>query len=79
MRPLALQLLTWGTAVAAVSSAAWLSSTSEHTLLCSLEPRAAAFDPFDLDGYPPTDAGPPAGTGAASEASPRGREATFTE
>jgi hypothetical protein len=57
MRPLALQFLTWGTAAAAVSSAVWLSSTREHTLLCSLGPDASSFEWGDDDGLAPTGAG----------------------
>jgi hypothetical protein len=42
MRALPLQLLTWGTATAAISSAVWLSSTDQGELLCSLSYHATS-------------------------------------
>jgi hypothetical protein len=42
MRALPLQLLTWGTATAAISSAVWLSSTDQASLLCSISYRATS-------------------------------------
>lgn len=57
MRFVSLQLLTWGTAATAVSSAVWLSSTSQHALLCALGPHASAVAAgLDVD-LPPTSAG----------------------
>lgn len=66
MRPFALQVLTWGTAAAAVSSAVWLSSTSQRNLLCSLGPNASSYElGFDED-LPATGAGHEEGPDAAS-------------
>jgi hypothetical protein len=42
MRALPLQLLTWGTATAAISSAVWLSSTDQGELLCSISYHATS-------------------------------------
>ena len=42
MRALSLQLLTWGTATAAISSAVWLSTTDQGSVLCSLGYRATS-------------------------------------
>jgi hypothetical protein len=47
MRAVPLQLLTWGTAAAAITSAVWLSSSPDSMLVCSTgdaESRA-----YDLD------------------------------
>jgi hypothetical protein len=63
MRALQLQLLTWGTAAAAISSAVWLSSTDQATLLCSLSYHATS-PAIGLDlplPEAPTRAGPSAG------------------
>ena len=57
MRPLTLQFLTWGTAAAAVSSAVWLSSTNQRTLLCSLGAQASSYELGIDDDLPPTGAG----------------------
>ncbi|HEX7637421.1 MAG TPA: hypothetical protein VF457_03420 [Burkholderiaceae bacterium] len=42
MRVIALQVLTWGTIAAAVASAAWLSSTSQTPVFCSVSYRATS-------------------------------------
>jgi hypothetical protein len=42
MRTMPLQLLTWGTITAAVSSAAWLSLTDQGSILCSVGYRATS-------------------------------------
>ncbi|MET0381824.1 MAG: hypothetical protein ABW032_00200 [Burkholderiaceae bacterium] len=42
MRAMPLQLLTWGTITAAVSSAAWLSSTDQGSIFCSVGYRATS-------------------------------------
>lgn len=42
MRTVQLQMLTWGTITAAVSSAVWLSSTDQSALLCSVGYRATS-------------------------------------
>ena len=42
MRALSLQLLTWGTASAAISSAVWLSSTDQGSVFCSIGYRATS-------------------------------------
>jgi len=46
MRTMSLQLLTWGTAAAAVSSALWLSATNECGLLCLLGNHDWATQPI---------------------------------
>jgi hypothetical protein len=60
MRAMPLQLLTWGTAAAAITSAAWLTSSPDNTLVCSAgfdaALRAVDFEmPLPAD---PTRAGP---------------------
>ena len=77
MRPFALQFLTWGTAAAAVSSAVWLSSTNQRTLLCSLGSQASSYDLGLDDDLPPTGAGRSGNDDAAGSA--RGREATVEQ
>jgi hypothetical protein len=42
MRTVPLQLLTWGTITAAVSSAVWLSSTDQGAVFCSVGYRATS-------------------------------------
>ncbi len=42
MRAMPLQFLTWGTIAAAVGSAAWLSSTDQGALICSVGYRATS-------------------------------------
>ncbi len=42
MRAMPLQLLTWGTITAAVSSAAWLTSTNQGNVFCSVGYRATS-------------------------------------
>jgi hypothetical protein len=42
MRTVPLQLLTWGTITAAVSSAVWLSSTDQGPVFCSVGYRATS-------------------------------------
>jgi len=42
MRTMPLQFLTWGTIVAAVGSAAWLSSSDQAALFCSVGYRATS-------------------------------------
>jgi len=56
MRALSLQLLTWGTATAAISSAVWLSSTDPAELL-SYGASAPAIG-LELLPEAPTRAGP---------------------
>lgn len=60
MRALSLQLLTWGTAAAAISSAVWLSSTDQASVFCSISYRATSEAMgMDLDlPAAPTGAGP---------------------
>jgi len=69
MRTLPLQLLTWGTATAAISSAVWLSSTDQALVLCSVGYRASS-ETLGLEiSLPATPARagltPPAGSSAA--------------
>jgi hypothetical protein len=70
MRAMPLQLLTWGTAAAAITSAVWLSSSPDNTLVCSAGfdaiGRAADFELPLPDA--PTGAGPAAAP--TSSASP---------
>ena len=42
MRAMPIQLLTWGTITAAVSSAVWLSSTDQGAVFCSVGYRATS-------------------------------------
>ncbi len=42
MRTMPLQFLTWGTITAAVGSAAWLTSTDQGALFCSVGYRATS-------------------------------------
>jgi hypothetical protein len=44
MRTVPILLLTWGTAVAGVSSAVWLSSMSQPTLLCAADMQMPGGD-----------------------------------
>ena len=70
MRTMPLQFLTWGTITAAVGSAAWLTSTDQAAVFCSVgyraTSRAMGIDiPLPLE---PTRAGPLSklpGSGAA--------------
>jgi len=55
MRAIPLQLLTWGTAAAAITSAVWLSSTVNGTLVCSTG-FDASTPVFDLDTTLPAEA-----------------------
>jgi hypothetical protein len=48
MRAIPLQLLTWGTAAAAITSAVWLSSSPDSMLVCSTDTDAASRA-LDLD------------------------------
>jgi hypothetical protein len=72
MRTMPLQLLTWGTVTAAVGSAAWLSSTDQAAVFCSVgyraTSRAMGFEvPLPIE---PTRAGPSAkrpGSSAAKQ------------
>ena len=68
MRAMPIQLLTWGTVTAAVSSAAWLSSTDQGSILCSVgyraTSRAIGIDlPLPTE---PTRAGPAATPGSSA-------------
>jgi hypothetical protein len=68
MRAMPLQLLTWGTITAAISSAAWLSSTDQGLILCSVgyraTSRALGVDlPMPTE---PTRAGPSAKPGSSA-------------
>ncbi len=69
MRAMSLQLLTWGTITAAVSSAAWLSSTDQASIFCSVSYRATSRA-IGIDDLPlptePTRAGPSAKPGSSS-------------
>jgi hypothetical protein len=73
MRTVPLYMLTWGTAAAAVSSAVWLSSISQATLLCSLDPHVAN-DALGLDELLAPETAPAAGpvTTPSSDAAPAG-------
>ena len=42
MRAMPLHFLTWGTITAAVGSAAWLSSTDQRAVICSVGYRATS-------------------------------------
>lgn len=60
MRAMPLQLLTWGTITAAVSSAALLTSTDQNPIFCSVGYRATSRA-LGLDSpLAPTQAGHPA-------------------
>lgn len=68
MRAMPLQLLTWGTVTAAVSSAAWLSSTDQGPVFCMVGYRSTSrmlgIDvPLPAE---PARAGPSAKPGASS-------------
>jgi hypothetical protein len=69
MRAMPLQLLTWGTIAAAVSSAAWLSSTDQASIFCSVGYRATSRA-IGIDDLPlptePTRAGPSAKPGSSA-------------
>ena len=72
MRTMPLQFLTWGTITAAVGSAAWLASSDQAALFCSVGYRATSGAmgveiPMPTE---PTRAGPSAktpGSGAARQ------------
>ena len=68
MRAMSLQLLTWGTATAAVSSGVWLSSTNQDEIFCSVSYHATSSAVgVDLPlPIAPTRAGPAAVPGSAA-------------
>jgi len=71
MRHLSLQLLTWGTASAAISSAVWLSSVDQASVFCSMGYRATS-EALGIDmplPAEPTRAGAPS-AGPSSRAAP---------
>jgi hypothetical protein len=72
MRTMPLQFLTWGTITAAVGSAAWLASTDQGVVFCSVGYRATSHAVgIDLPlPTEPTRAGPAAklpGSSAAKQ------------
>ncbi len=68
MRAVPIQLLTWGTVTAAVSSALWLSSSDQDNLFCTVGYRATSRAlGIDLPlPTAPTRAGPAAAPGSGA-------------
>jgi hypothetical protein len=69
MRTASLRLLTWATAAAAVSSAAWLSSLGPAALLCATDLRTPP-DAVELGELMPEWSAPAAGPSAADPSAP---------
>ncbi len=71
MRTMPLQFLTWGTITAAVGSAAWLSSTDQGAVFCSVGYRATSRAMGLEIPNEPTRAGPSAKGSGSSAAKPQ--------
>ena len=73
MRTVPILLLTWGTAFAGVSSAVWLSSMSQPTLLCAADMQAPTGELGLEELVLPSEAPAAGPAGARDTGTPSGR------